>query len=82
MLVCQCNRPYHYHVNVESIQVGDEFLQLPAGVLDVRGDPNRGTILDTGSTLTYVPPVILKPLVEKVHTSILFLSVIFILSPI
>ncbi|CAO1939067.1 unnamed protein product [Urochloa humidicola] len=48
----------HYNVNLKSIDVGGTALQLPAHVFET-GD-KKGTIIDSGTTLTYLPELIFK----------------------
>lgn len=46
------------------VEVGHEFLNLTADVF-ATGD-KKGTIIDSGTTLAYLPEVIYKALVRKV----------------
>ena len=57
------SRP-HYNVNLKSIDVGGTTLQLPAHVF-VPG-AKRGTIIDSGTSLTYLPELVLKKVVDAV----------------
>ncbi|KAI4344985.1 hypothetical protein L6164_012155 [Bauhinia variegata] len=57
------NQP-HYNVNMTSIQVGHTFLNLTTDTSEV-GDM-KGTIIDSGTTLAYLPEEIYQPLVNKV----------------
>ncbi|XP_042431863.1 aspartic proteinase 36-like isoform X1 [Zingiber officinale] len=43
----------HYNVNMKGIGVGGAFLQLPTYLFDT-GD-GKGTIIDSGTTMTYLP---------------------------
>lgn len=47
-----------------AVEVGYGFLNLTADVFEV-GD-KKGTIIDSGTTLAYLPEVIYEPLVRKV----------------
>lgn len=47
-----------------AVQIGRTFLNLPADVFEV-GD-RKGTIIDSGTTLAYLPEVVYEPLVSKV----------------
>ncbi|KAL6660407.1 hypothetical protein ACP70R_001953 [Stipagrostis hirtigluma subsp. patula] len=63
----------HYNVNLESIDVGGTKLQLPAHVFETGG--KKGTIVDSGTTLTYLPEVVFKSLMLAVfnkHQDITF----------
>ncbi|XP_038690226.1 aspartic proteinase 39-like isoform X2 [Tripterygium wilfordii] len=63
------NQP-HYNVNVTTIQVGHDFLNLPKDLFEA-GD-RKGTLIDSGTTLAYLPEIVYGPLVDKpdlqVHT--------------
>ncbi|CAN6230231.1 unnamed protein product [Urochloa humidicola] len=63
----------HYNVNLEAIEVGGTTLQLPAHVF-VTGE-KKGTIIDSGTTLTYLPELVFKEVmfeVFKKHQDIKF----------
>ncbi|CAN6248119.1 unnamed protein product [Urochloa humidicola] len=63
----------HYNVNLKSIDVGGTALQLPAHVFET-GD-KKGTIIDSGTTLTYLPELIFKEVMLAVfnkHQDITF----------
>lgn len=53
----------HYNVNMTAIQVGHDFLNL---TIDAYMGDKRGAIIDSGTTLAYLPQVIYDPLVKKV----------------
>lgn len=57
------NQP-HYNVNMTSIDVGLLPLSLPSGVF-LLGD-KAGAIIDSGTTLAYLPDAIYQPLVKKI----------------
>ncbi|MCL7050807.1 hypothetical protein MKW94_006163, partial [Papaver nudicaule] len=57
------NQP-HYNVNLKSIEVGKTTLQLPTDVFDT-GD-RRGTIIDSGTTLSYLPEVVYAPMITSI----------------
>ncbi|KAF3457006.1 hypothetical protein FNV43_RR01663 [Rhamnella rubrinervis] len=57
------NQP-HYNVNMTAVQVGRTFLNLTTDVFEV-GD-RKGTIIDSGTTLAYLPELIYEPLVSKI----------------
>ncbi|KAF9669467.1 hypothetical protein SADUNF_Sadunf14G0110600 [Salix dunnii] len=65
------NQP-HYNVNMTAVQVGRDFLSLPTDVFEA-GD-RKGAIIDSGTTLAYLPEMVYKPLIIsqqpdlKVHT--------------
>ncbi|THU51228.1 hypothetical protein C4D60_Mb06t28780 [Musa balbisiana] len=54
----------HYNVNLKAIEVGGAFLQLPTDLFDT-GD-KKGTIIDSGTTLSYLPEVAYKALMSAV----------------
>lgn len=64
MFADNCYRP-HYNVNMKSIDVGGEFLQVPTDIFE--NGENRGTIIDSGTTLAYLPEAVYKPLLDKVN---------------
>jgi hypothetical protein len=45
-------------VNLKSIDVGGTALQLPAHVFET--GEKKGTIIDSGTTLTYLPELVFK----------------------
>ncbi|KAL5542839.1 hypothetical protein UlMin_010549 [Ulmus minor] len=57
------NQP-HYNVNMTAVQVGQTFLNLPEAVFEA-GD-RKGTIIDSGTTLAYLPETVYEPLVNKI----------------
>ncbi|KAJ6343479.1 hypothetical protein OIU76_005255 [Salix suchowensis] len=57
------NQP-HYNVNMTAVQVGHDFLSLPTDVFEA-GD-RKGAIIDSGTTLAYLPEMVYKPLVSKI----------------
>ncbi|XP_027350639.1 aspartic proteinase-like protein 2 isoform X3 [Abrus precatorius] len=54
----------HYNVNMTAVQVGHTFLSLSTDVL-AQGE-RKGTIIDSGTTLAYLPESIYEPLVYKI----------------
>lgn len=55
----------HYNVVLKDIEVGGEVLTLPSDIFD--NGFRQGTIIDSGTTLAYVPQVVYETLVPKVH---------------
>lgn len=55
-----------------AVQVGQEFLDIPADLFQP-GD-RKGAIIDSGTTLAYLPEIIYEPLVKKVPCIKNFLS--------
>lgn len=49
---------------MESIEVDGDVLDLPTDIFEA-GD-NRGTIIDSGTTLAYLPDEVLRSLMQKV----------------
>ncbi|KAG4922860.1 hypothetical protein AAZX31_18G263300 [Glycine max] len=54
----------HYSVNMTAVQVGHAFLSLSTDT-STQGD-RKGTIIDSGTTLAYLPEGIYEPLVYKI----------------
>ncbi|CAA0841105.1 Eukaryotic aspartyl protease family protein [Striga hermonthica] len=54
----------HYNVILKSVEVGGQFLNLPTDIFDAGS--NRGTIIDSGTTLAYLPSVVYQQLMSKV----------------
>lgn len=61
-LIKNC-RP-HYNVVMRGIQVGNDVLELPTDVFD--SGIQRGTIIDSGTTLAYLPDVVYQSIMTKV----------------
>nr|XP_043638550.1 aspartic proteinase 36-like [Erigeron canadensis] len=57
----------HYNVELKAIEVGGDVLQLPTDIFDV-GD-KRGTIIDSGTTLAYLPDLVYKQVLEKIEAA-------------
>ncbi|KAJ4955108.1 hypothetical protein NE237_011891 [Protea cynaroides] len=57
------NQP-HYNVNMESVEVGGTVLQLPTGTFDTGNQ--KGTIIDSGTTLAYLSDVIYEPMMKAI----------------
>ncbi|XVF41477.1 hypothetical protein PTKIN_Ptkin01aG0282800 [Pterospermum kingtungense] len=55
----------HYNVVMKEIEVGGSPLDLPSYVFD-SGD-QKGTIVDSGTTLAYLPSIIYEPLMVKIN---------------
>ncbi|KAK3034146.1 hypothetical protein RJ639_033489, partial [Escallonia herrerae] len=54
----------HYNVVMKAIEVGGEVLQLETDIFDTGS--RRGTIIDSGTTLAYLPDEVYNPLLVKV----------------
>lgn len=76
-LVLKYCRP-HYNVILKSIQVGGEFLKLPTDIYET-GD-NQGTILDSGTTLAYLPEEAFKALMNAVRKIFFMVEIFFLLN--
>ena len=48
----------HYNVNMKSIDVGGTALPLPSHIFET--GEKKGTIIDSGTTLTYLPELVYK----------------------
>lgn len=58
-----CCRP-HYNVNLKAIEVGGSFLTLPTDLFET--GEKKGTIIDSGTTLAYLPETAYKLLMSSV----------------
>ncbi|KAL5567044.1 hypothetical protein UlMin_030208 [Ulmus minor] len=54
----------HYNVVMKAIEVGGDFLNLPSDVFDT--SDGKGTIIDSGTTLAYLPNAVYESLMDKV----------------
>lgn len=54
----------HYNVNLKSINVGGTALKLPSHMFDT--GEKKGTIIDSGTTLTYLPEIVYKEIMLAV----------------
>ncbi|KAE8734070.1 Eukaryotic aspartyl protease family protein isoform 2 [Hibiscus syriacus] len=57
------NQP-HYNANMTAIQVGRDFLNFTADMFD--SADRKGTIIDSETTLAYLPEMIYEPLVNEI----------------
>ncbi|KAK4745730.1 hypothetical protein SAY87_012042 [Trapa incisa] len=57
------NQP-HYNVVMKAVEVGGDVLQLPTDVFDT--GTQRGTIIDSGTTLAYLPEEVYDPMLKKI----------------
>lgn len=57
----------HYNVELKAIEVGGDVLQLPTDIFDV--GEKRGTIIDSGTTLAYLPDLVYKQVIEKIDAA-------------
>lgn len=55
----------HYSISLNSIEVGNSVLQLSSGAFDSGDD--KGVIVDSGTTLVYLPGSVYKPLISEVN---------------
>ncbi|XP_042512191.1 aspartic proteinase 36-like isoform X2 [Macadamia integrifolia] len=53
----------HYNVNMEGVEVGGVVLQLPKDVFET--GPRKGTVIDSGTTLSYLPEIIYEQLIKE-----------------
>lgn len=54
----------HYNVELKAVEVGGDVLQLPTDIFDVGA--KRGTIIDSGTTLAYLPDLVYKQVLQKI----------------
>ncbi|KAL1298258.1 hypothetical protein HN51_042638 [Arachis hypogaea] len=57
-------RMAHYNVNLKDIEVGSDILQLPTDIFD--SGSGKGTVIDSGTTLAYLPSMVYDQLISKV----------------
>ncbi|KAK8488311.1 hypothetical protein V6N11_068439 [Hibiscus sabdariffa] len=57
------NQP-HYNVNMTAVQIGHDFLNFTTNIFESGDLPE--TIIDSGTTLAYLPEIIYEPLVSKI----------------
>ncbi|KAK4487925.1 hypothetical protein RD792_003663 [Penstemon davidsonii] len=57
------NQP-HYNVILKSVEVGGQFLNLPTDIFDT-GSNRGGTIIDSGTTLAYLPTDVYQQLMDR-----------------
>lgn len=56
----------HYSVNLNAIQIGNSVLELSSDAFDSGDD--KGVIIDSGTTLVYLPDAVFKSLMNEVKT--------------
>ncbi|GER33243.1 eukaryotic aspartyl protease family protein [Striga asiatica] len=56
----------HYTVNMTAIQVGHAFLNLTTDIYNIIN--KKGVIIDSGTTLAYLPEAIYNPLVKQIFS--------------
>lgn len=54
----------HYNVVMKAVEVGGEVLNLPTDVFET--GERKGTIIDSGTTLAYIPEEIYEPMMKKI----------------
>lgn len=59
----------HYNVVLKGIEVGKEFLQLSSGIEDFGED--MASVIDSGTTLAYIPETVYEQLMEKVNAFVI-----------
>lgn len=57
----------HYNVELKAIEVDGDVLQLPTDIFDV--GEKRGTIIDSGTTLAYLPDLVYKQVLAKIDAA-------------
>ena len=55
-----------YHIRLDSISVGEKMLDISPQVFELTKDGTRGVVIDSGSTLTYLPKPAFDPLKDEV----------------
>ncbi|KAL5767230.1 hypothetical protein ACOSQ2_014013 [Xanthoceras sorbifolium] len=54
----------HYNVNLKAVEVGGDVLQLPTDLFET--GERRGTIIDSGTTLAYLPSDLYEPMMTQI----------------
>lgn len=54
----------HYNAVLKDVEVNKEFLQLSSGILDFGDD--MATVIDSGTTLAYLPETVYEQLIDKI----------------
>ncbi|XXG78145.1 hypothetical protein AAC387_Pa08g2150 [Persea americana] len=60
------NQP-HYNVNLKAVEVGGTVLQLPTDLFD--SESMGGAIIDSGTTLAYLPEAVYNPVFNAIRSS-------------
>ena len=55
-----------YYIRLDSISVGEKMLDISPQVFELYEDGTRGVIIDSGTTLTYLPKAAFDPLKDEV----------------
>ena len=55
-----------YYIRLDSISVGEKMLDISPQVFELSEDGTRGVIIDSGTTLTYLPKAAFDPLKDEV----------------
>ncbi|KAF3949609.1 hypothetical protein ACB098_12G150300 [Castanea mollissima] len=55
-----------YYIRLDSISVGEKMLDISPQVFELTRDGKRGVIIDSGTTLTYLPKAAFDPLKDEV----------------
>lgn len=72
-----CNQTYrpHYNLNLQSISVNGKSLAIDPSVFET--STNRGTIIDSGTTLAYLAEEAYDPFVSAVISTLVLIHVIY-----
>lgn len=62
----------HYNIVLNGVKIGGTALDLPLGLFET--SYKRGAIIDSGTTLAYLPESIYLPLVGKVLSNPLYVK--------
>lgn len=65
-----CYLRAHYNVVLKSIDVGGQTLSLPVSLF---GSGTGGTIVDSGTTLAYLPSTVYQQVLDQVRTDLCFI---------
>jgi hypothetical protein len=62
--------PTFYYLSLEGISVNDQSLDIPPGTFDLQSDGSGGLIIDSGTTITYLPQTAYDALKNALVSSI------------
>ncbi|KAL4573140.1 hypothetical protein LXL04_019937 [Taraxacum kok-saghyz] len=57
----------HYNVELKAVEVGGDILQFATDIFDV--GTKRGTIIDSGTTLAYLPDLVYNQVLQKIDAA-------------
>ncbi|CAM6096328.1 unnamed protein product [Calypogeia fissa] len=67
-MMCNVYYPYYYYVGLEGISVGGVAVNFESSALEIDPYGNRGTIIDSGTTFTYLDPLVFNPFLAAIES--------------